>query len=97
MATYIWVGNFTEQGMRSIKDTTKRADAVKEAAKKFGVTLKDMYWTMGQYDMVAVFEAPDDMSISAFGLGVGMAGNLSGQTLRAFNKDEMNTMLGKLG
>lgn len=97
MATYIWVGNFTEQGARSIKETTKRADAIKDVGKKFGVTVKDMYWTMGQYDLVAIFDAPDDMSISAFGLGVGMAGNLTGQTLRAFNKDEMSAILGKLG
>ncbi len=97
MATYIWAGNFTEQGMRTIKETTKRADAVKETAKKFGVTLKDMYWTMGEFDLVAIFEAPDDASISAFGLGVGMAGNLTGQTMRAFNKDEMSAILGKLG
>jgi uncharacterized protein with GYD domain len=97
MATYIWVGNFTEQGMRTIKDTTKRADAIKGAAQKFGVTLKDMYWTMGQYDLVGIFEAKDAESMSAFELTVGLAGNLSGQTLRAFNKDEMNAVLGKVG
>ncbi|KPK06109.1 MAG: GYD family protein [Betaproteobacteria bacterium SG8_39] len=97
MATYIWVGNFTEQGMRTIKDTTKRADAVREAGKKYGVTLKDMYWTMGQYDLVGIFEAKDDASISAFALTVGMSGNLQGQSMRAFNKDEMTAILGKVG
>jgi len=97
MATYIWVGNFTEQGMRTIKDTTKRSDAVKDVAKKFKVTIKDMYWTVGMYDLVAIFEAPDVESISAFGLTVGKAGNLTGQTLRAFTKDEMNKILAKVG
>ena len=97
MATYIWVGNFTEQGARSIKDTIKRADAVKEAGKKYGVTLKDMYWTMGAYDLVGIFEAPDAESISSFALTVGMAGNLQGQSMRAFTKDEMNKILAKVG
>jgi len=97
MATYIWVGNFTEQGMRTIKDTTKRSEAVHDLAKKFGVTVKNMYWTVGQYDLVAIFEAPDVESFSALGLTVGMGGNLSGQTLRAFNKDEMNKILAKVG
>ncbi|MDX1376210.1 MAG: GYD domain-containing protein [Burkholderiales bacterium] len=97
MATYIWIGNFTEQGMRTIKDSTKRADAVKEAAKKFGVTLKDIRWTLGQYDIVVTFEAPDDASITALGLTVAMAGNVSGQTLRAFDREEMGAILGKVG
>ena len=96
MATYIWVGNFTEQGMRTIKDTTKRADAVKTAAKKFGVTLKDMYWTMGQYDIVGTFDAKDDASMSSFALSVAMAGNIRGQTMRAYNREEMSAVLGKI-
>ena len=97
MATYIWVGNFTEQGMRTIKDTTKRSEAARELAKKHGVTIKDMYWTLGTYDLVAIFEAADPESISAFGLTIGQSGNLTGQTLRAFNKDEMNKVLAKVG
>jgi uncharacterized protein with GYD domain len=96
MATYITLANFTEQGIRSVKDSTKRADAVKEAAKKFGATMPQIYWTMGAFDLVAVVEAPDDMSATAFALAIGMAGNIRGQTLRAFNKDEMNGILGKL-
>jgi uncharacterized protein with GYD domain len=96
MATYITLANFTDQGIRSVKDSTKRADAVKEAAKKFGATMPQIYWTMGPFDLVAVVEAPDDLSATAFALAIGIAGNIRGQTLRAFNKDEMNTILGKL-
>lgn len=95
MATYIMLANFTDQGIRSVKDTTKRADAVREAAKKFGVNMKEIYWTMGQYDMVVTAEAPDDASLSAFALAVGSAGNIRGQTLRAHSKDEMNAILAK--
>lgn len=97
MATYITLANFTEQGIHSVKDTTKRATAVQEAAKKFGATMPQIYWTMGAYDLIAVVEAPDDLSASAFSLAIGMAGNIRGQTLRAFNKDEMNAVLSKLG
>jgi uncharacterized protein with GYD domain len=95
MPTYVMLGNFTDQGIRNIKDTTKRADAVKEAAKKFGVNMKEIVWTMGQYDMVVTLEAPDDASVSSFALWVGSAGNIRGQTLRAHSRDEMNAILTK--
>ena len=97
MAAYITLASFTDQGIRSVKDTTRRAAAVQEAAKKFVVTMPQIYWTMGAYDLVAMVEAPDDLSASAFSLAIGMAGNIRGQTLRAFSKDEMNGILSKLG
>ncbi|OGA77404.1 MAG: GYD family protein [Betaproteobacteria bacterium RIFCSPLOWO2_12_FULL_65_14] len=96
MATYILLCNFTDQGIRNVKDTTKRADAVKEAGKKFGANMKEIFWTQGQYDMVVTVEAPDDASVSAFALAVGAAGNVRGQTLRAYSKDEMKAILSKL-
>ncbi len=97
MATYIVLSNFTDQGVRSVKETTKRADAVKEMASKFGVTVKDLYWTLGSYDVVAIFEAPDEASITAFGLAIAAGGNIRTQTLRAFSKEEMGGILRKLG
>jgi uncharacterized protein with GYD domain len=95
VATYIMLGNFTDQGIRNVKDTTKRADAVKEAGRKYGVNMKEIVWTMGQYDMVVTLEAPDDASVSAFALAVGSAGNIRGQTLRAYSRDEMNAILAR--
>ncbi|MEO8347192.1 MAG: GYD domain-containing protein [Betaproteobacteria bacterium] len=97
MATYIALSNFTEQGVRGLKDTTRRADAVKEAAKKFGANMTQVYWTLGKYDLVAVIEAPDDESATAFVLAISSAGNIRMQTLRAFNKDEMDGILAKMG
>jgi uncharacterized protein with GYD domain len=97
MPTFIFLGNFTDQGVRSVKDSLKRAEAAKELGKKFGVDMKDIHWTMGAYDVVATFEAPDGPSISAFALAIGSAGNIRGQTLRAYGKDEMNGILKKLG
>ena len=96
MATYIALSNFTDQGVRNVKDSTKRADAVKEAARKFGAQMTQIYWTLGQYDLVAVIEAPDDASATAFALSIGAAGNIRTQTLKAFSKAEMDGILGKL-
>ena len=96
MATYVVLTSFTDQGVRSAKETTKRADAVKELAKKFGATAKEFYWTLGKYDVVAIFEAPDDESMTALGLAIGAAGNVRTQTLRAFSRAEMNGVLAKL-
>ena len=86
MATYIVLSSFTDQGVRTVKDTTKRADAVRELARK-----------MGKYDVVATFEAPDDASMTALSLAIAGAGNVRTQTMRAFSKDEMNGIIGKLG
>src|SRR6266566_2140809 len=71
MATYILLASFTDQGIRKIKDSPKRADAFKDMAKKCGATVKDVFWTLGEYDIVAVVEAPDDISITALGLSSG--------------------------
>lgn len=96
MATYIVLSNFTDQGIRSIRETTNRADAVREMAKKFGVNVKDIYWTLGEYDIVTVFEAADEASVTAFSLAIAQAGNVRTQMLRAFNKEEMKGVLSKL-
>jgi uncharacterized protein with GYD domain len=96
MATYIVLSSFTDQGIRSIKDTTKRADAVRETARKMGVETKSLYWTVGKYDVVATFEAPDDATMTALALAISSAGNVRTQTLRAFTKDEVTGILAKL-
>jgi len=97
MAMYIVLNNFTDQGIRNLKDTIKRADAIREMAKKFGVTAKEFYWTLGSYDIVDIFEAPDDASMAALLASVGAAGNVRTQTLRAFSQGDMNGILAKLG
>ena len=96
MVTYIALASFTDQGIKNIKETTKRADAVKEMGTKFGVNMKEIYWTLGQYDLMVMLEAPDEAAITAFGLSIAAAGNVRMQTLRAFSKDEMNTILDKM-
>jgi uncharacterized protein with GYD domain len=96
MATFIVLGTFTDQGIRNIKDTTKRADAFRELAKSLGATVKDVYWTLGQYDVAALVEAPDDAAVTALGLTLAKAGNVRTQTLRAFSRTDMDAILGKV-
>jgi uncharacterized protein with GYD domain len=96
MPTYIMLGSFTDQGVRAAKDTTKRAQAARDLGKKVGVTVRDVYWTLGQYDVALVAEAPDDETMTAFGLSVGSLGNVRTHTLRAFTPDEMGAVLGKM-
>lgn len=95
MKTYVALCRFTEQGILSVKDTTRRADAVKEAAGKFGATMQ-IYWTSGRFDLLAIIDAPDEESANAFALSIGTAGNIRTEMLRAFTKDEMNAILGKM-
>jgi uncharacterized protein with GYD domain len=96
MATYILLASYTEQGIKGIKDTVKRTDAVKALAKKAGATMKESYWTLGAYDVVAVFEAPDDETMTAFSLSVAKLGNVKTQTLRAFSSKDMAGILAKM-
>lgn len=96
MANYIILGNFTDQGIRNVKETTKRADAVRSMAEKVGATIKNIYWTLGSFDIVAVMEAPDDETATALGLSIGTLGNIRTQTLRAFTADEIGNILGKV-
>jgi uncharacterized protein with GYD domain len=96
MATYVVLANFTDQGVKNVKDTVARADSFRELAKSSGATVKELYWTLGQYDIVATVDAPDDMVVTALGLTLGKAGNVRTQTLRAFSPAEMGTILGKV-
>jgi uncharacterized protein with GYD domain len=96
MATYCVLGTFTEQGVRKAKDSPKRADAFKQMAKKCGVTVKDLYWAQGQYDVVTVLEAPDDLAVTSLALSLGALGNVRTQTLRLFSAADMKTIIGKM-
>ena len=96
MASYVLLGSFTDQGIRGIKDGAKRAKAAAEKAAKFGVKLKDIYTTLGQYDLVVLAEAPDDAAVSALSLSIAAEGNVRFQTLRAFTNEERDRILDKL-
>ena len=96
MQTYVMLVNFTEQGMRNIKDTIARAHAFEAMVKKSGVVLKVLCWTMGRYDVVAAFEAPDDESATALAFSATSLGNTRAELLRAFSFEEMTRILAKM-
>ena len=96
MPSYIHLIQFKDQGIRNIQDTVKRGDAAIAEAEKMGMKIVEEYWTMGGYDAVVIFEAPDDETMSAFALKVGSLGNVAGQTLRAFRRSEMEKILAKI-
>lgn len=96
MATFISTIKFTEQGIKAIGETTKRATSLKGAAKKMGVKITNIYWTLGAFDGLLIFEAADDESATALMLHVGSLGNVQTTTTRAFNAAEMDKVLAKL-
>jgi uncharacterized protein with GYD domain len=96
MATFVVLASFTDQGIRNVKETVGRAEAFKEMAKKCGVTVKDMYWTLGPYDVITICEAPNDEAATALSMSVCSRGNIKAQTLRAFSFDEVKNILGKM-
>ena len=93
MPTFISTITFTEQGIKGIQDTCKRANAFKTAAKKMGVKVIELYWTLGPSDGVVIFDAPDDETATAVMLKVGSQGNVQTQTTRAFTTAEMEKIL----
>jgi uncharacterized protein with GYD domain len=95
MATFISLVNFTEQGIRNVKDSHDRYVAFRAMAEKLGVTVKSVYWTMGSCDMVLIVEGSDEAVASAL-LKVGSLGNVRSQTLRAFAADEMKRIVTKM-
>ncbi len=96
MATFISLLGWTDQGIRNVKRTTARAKAFKAMAQKVGVTVKDIYWTVGPYDVVLVMEAPDEATITSLLLSLGTLGNVRTQTLRGFSAEEMTRILAKM-
>jgi uncharacterized protein with GYD domain len=96
MVTYVVLGNFTDQGVRNVKDSPKRADAFKEMAKTFGVTVKEIVWTQGRYDVVTVLEAPDEAAAMSLSLSLSALGNVRTETLRAFSAADMKNIVGKM-
>jgi uncharacterized protein with GYD domain len=97
MATYIALLQYTDQGVRNVKDTTKRAAAAKEAAAKMGVNFTELFWTLGHYDLAILAEAPDDDTMTAVMVKLASLGNVKSQTLRAFRTNEMEAILKKAG
>jgi uncharacterized protein with GYD domain len=96
MVTYIGLMNFTDKGLQSVKSTTQRAAAAKEVAGRYGVTMREIWWTLGNHDIVCVLDAADEQSLTAFELAIAAQGNVRSQSLRAFTAAEMDKVLARL-
>lgn len=93
MAKYIVRINWTDQGIKNVKDSGKRLDAGRELAKKFGCTVGDVYMTIGACDMVVMCEAPDDEAAAKFNLSLASSGNVRTTTLKAFPEDAYRNII----
>jgi len=97
MTTYIVLINWTDQGVRSVKESPRRLDAAKKQLGDMGGSFKQFFLTMGEYDMVAVCEAPDDAVMARFGLTLGTLGNVRTKTLKAFPEAAYREIIASLG
>ena len=97
MARFVAMIRFTEQGLQAIQDTTQRASAFKAAAKKLGVKVIDLYWSLGPFDGLLILEAPDSQTATAALLQLAAQGNVQTQTAEIFSAPDMEKILQKLG
>ena len=97
MPIYVVLMNWTEAGIKDFKDSPARADAGKAEMAKLGVDMKEIYWTVGQHDLVLICDAPDEESIAAALLRLGSAGNVRSTTMRAFTRDEFSQVASRAG
>lgn len=95
MATFVSLINFTEQGIRDVKESPRRFESFRMMAEKLGVTVKSGYYTVGHHDLVVVLEGSDE-AVTAALLKAGSLGNVRSQTLRAFSVDEMKKIVGTM-
>jgi uncharacterized protein with GYD domain len=95
MPTYVSLVNWTDQGIRNYRDTMQRADSFRAMVEKAGGQIRNLLWTLGEYDIVAVMEAPDDETATALLLQVGSLGNVRTKTMRAFNAEQMTNIIGR--
>ena len=97
MPTYIGLISWTDQGVRAFRDTVSRYRQAREAFEAKGVRFRDIYWTLGEHDIVSIIEADDEESVAAASLALAAQGNIRTRTLRAFNEEEMERLISKTG
>lgn len=96
MPTYISLIKLSHQGITSIKESPSRLEAAREVMRGFGGELKDFYFTMGEYDIVVISEAPDDMAVAKGLLSIASGGNVRTETMRGFREDEYREIVGSV-
>jgi uncharacterized protein with GYD domain len=96
MPRYVSIIDWTDRGIANFRDTVDRYEAAQQQFERLGVRFTDVYWTLGEHDLVAVLEAPDDETATAAMLAVGSQGNIRTKTMRAFSRDEMRGVIDKI-
>jgi uncharacterized protein with GYD domain len=96
MGKYVLLLNWTDQGIRNVKDTVKRAESLKSYLEKKGGKLVEILYTFGQYDAIVIAELPNDEIAMSVSLGTGSLGNVRVTTLKAFGLDETRKIIGEL-
>jgi len=96
MATYITLLNYTEQGLKTIKESPSRLEKARQLLKSMGGDLKSFYLVQGRYDAVVISEAPNEEVVAKFALTIGAQGNVRTQTVRAFTEDEYRKIVSGL-
>jgi len=94
MPRYVILYRFTDQGLKTIKETVKRSQEVRRMNEERGFKVVGIYWTQGQYDIVSIVEAPSEEAMNAGLFSIAEAGNVHSETLRAFDESEMSRALG---
>jgi uncharacterized protein with GYD domain len=97
MARYVSLVNWTDQGIAAFQGTLDRAEAAADLAKGLGAELQEIYWCLGPHDIVAILEAPDDETVTAFALKLSAGGNVRTATMRAYSREEMSSIIDKAG
>ena len=95
MSTFVSLINFTDQGIKDVKESPRRSEAFRVMAEKLGVTVKSIYYTVGHYDVVVTLEGSDE-AVTAALLKTGSLGNVRSQTLRGFSAEEMKKIVGMM-
>ncbi len=95
MATFVTLINFTDQGMRNIKESPARLEAFKTLLETQGGTVKNAFWTLGSYDLVVIVEGSEEAAMTT-SLTIGALGNVRTQTMRGFSADEMKGLISKM-
>src|SRR5438046_10452971 len=96
MPTYISLVQFTDKGIQAAKETTQRVAEWAANVQSRGVSIREMYWTLGQYDQVCIFDAPDDETAASVLLAADMPDNIRTQTMRAFTSSEIEMIRAKM-
>jgi uncharacterized protein with GYD domain len=96
MPTYIALLKWTPQGLQNVKQSPSRLDAARKGFEAVGVRMKDFYMVTGQYDMIAVVEAPDDIALARAILAAAAQGSIVSETCRAFTEDEYRKIVGAM-